>query len=149
MNYSKNLQAVLGVLKNEVDGDVQSALSKLTEDYSMTWMYRKQSGELFPTTTNAIESELEDVYHIKNREYDIRNVAESDNLVILELIESYSDPHTAQMYRTPMVLVLEMEHGKIKKGRHYCDPNISYAELPKDVIDLQALKGTETKILIT
>ena len=96
----------------------------------MTWMYRKQSGELFPTTTNAIESELEDVYHIKNREYDIRNVAESDNLVILELIESYSDPHTAQMYRTLMVLVLEMEHGKIKREDTIVIL-IFLAELPK------------------
>lgn len=148
MNPSKNLQTVLEVLKNEVDGDVQAALSKLTEDYSMTWVYRKQSSELFPTTTKAMENELEDVYHIKNREYDIRNVAENDNLVILELIESYPDPESKQIYRTPMILVLEMEDGKIKKGRHYCDPNLSYTKLSKDVIHTQALKGTESKMII-
>lgn len=135
-------------MKDEVDGNVEAALSKITGDYSMTWVYRKNQNELFPTTTNDMETELREVYHIKNREYDIRNIAESDNLVMIEMIESYPDPDTGQMYRTPQVLVLEMENGKIKKGRHYCDPQLSYEELSKDVIETQALRGAVSKIVI-
>jgi len=147
MEYSKNIQVVLDILKNEIDGDVESALSRLTDDYSMTWMYRKESGELFPTTTNDMKTELEDVYHIEKRQYDIKNIAENENLVMLELIESYPDPKTEKMHHTPMVLVLEMKNGKIKKGRHYCDPRISFEELPKEVIE-EGLKNTASEILI-
>ena len=64
MQPSKNIQGVLDILKNEVDGDVRAALQKMTEDYSMTWMYQGTS-ELFPYTKNTTGTELEDVYPIQ------------------------------------------------------------------------------------
>ena len=39
-----------------------------------------------------------------------------------------------KVYRTPLVIVLEMEKGKIKKGRHYCDPDLSYLYLTEKQI---------------
>lgn len=138
----------MDILKNEVDGDVSAALANITDDYSMTWVYRKPSGELFPSTHGTMEDESEEVYHIQNRQYDIRNIAEGENVVMVELIESYPDPKSGNMYRTPLTLVLEMENGKIKRGRHYCDPSLSYEELAQDVIEEKALKGTPSKILI-
>src|SRR5690606_3897497 len=119
MKVSKNLETVLAILKNEVEGDTKAALQKMTEDYSMTWMYEGKE-ELFPTTGAALMEELEEVYPIKGRRYDIRNITEGPGVVMLELIESYPDPDTGKVYRTPQVIVLEMEDGKIKKGRHYC-----------------------------
>ena len=53
--------------------------------------------ELFPTTSNDVDAELEDVYPIKGREYDIRNIAESENVVMIEMIENYPDPDDGQM----------------------------------------------------
>lgn len=146
MTYSKNLQTVLDILKNEVDGDVQSALAKMTDDYSMTWMY-KGKDELFPSTSTVMDDELEDVYHIKGRVYDIRNIAETGDVVMLEMVESYPDPDTGKMYRTPQVIVLEMKDGKIQKGRHYCDPATSYLDLTDAQID-RGLKSTDTKIRV-
>lgn len=146
MAYSKNIQTVLDILKNEVDGDIQSALAKMTDDYSMTWMY-KQGEELFPSTGKSVESKMEETYPIKGRQYDIRNIAEGDNVVMVELIESYPDPETGEEYRTPLVLVLEMENGAIKKGRHYCDPQTSFMHLSQDKVD-EGLKGTDSKIII-
>jgi ketosteroid isomerase-like protein len=145
--HSPNIQLVLDILKNEADGDVAAALEKMTEDYSMTWMYQKNN-ELFPTTGRDMKAELEEVYPIKSREYDIRNITESENVVMIEMIESYPDPETGQMYRTPQVIVLELEHGKIKTGRHYCDPRLSYLELSKEDIN-KALKGTASKHIIS
>lgn len=146
MTHSKNLQTVLDILKNEVDGDVKAALQKMTDDYTMTWMYR--SGDtLFPSTGKSIEDEMNEAYVIKGRTYDIRNIAESDNLVILELIESYPDPKTGKVYRTPEVIVLEMKDGKIQKGRHYCDPKVSHDFLAQEQIE-DGLKGTDTKEFI-
>lgn len=148
MNISKNLELVFEILQNEVRGDVSSALSKMSTDYSMTWMYQGNDGNLFPKTTNDVKQELDEVYVIKGREYDIRNIAESENLVIIEMIESYPDPETGQVYRTPQVIVLELENGKIRTGRHYTDPRLSYLELSKESID-KALGNTFSKKIIT
>ena len=147
-NHSPNISLVLQILKNEADGDVAVALEKMTNDYSMTWMYQSKDGNLFPTTSKDVGAELEEVYPIKGREYDIRNITEGENVVMLEVIESYPDTETGQIYRTPQIIVLEFENGKIKTGRHYCDPRLSYLELSKEQINT-ALRDTGTKHLIS
>ncbi|MGV7222181.1 MAG: nuclear transport factor 2 family protein [Nitrospinales bacterium] len=132
---SENLKTVFEILIDEIKGDVKSALSKMTDDYSMTWMHENKNGDIFPQTRNNIKSELEQVYHIKGREYDIKNIAEGDNLIMLEMIESYPDTKTNKVYRTPQVIVLEMRDGKIRTGRHYNDPKLSYLHLSKNQIE--------------
>lgn len=137
--HSKNVKAVLEILKDEIRGDVRSALKKMDKDYSMTWMYQSKNKKLFPRTGVDIENEMEEVYPIKGRKYDIKNIAEGPDLVVVELVESYPDPKTKKVYRTPLVLVLEMKNGKIVRGRHYCDPDLSYLFLSSQKID-QAYK---------
>jgi len=129
--HSKNVQTVIDILKDEIKGDIKSALKKMTKDYTMTWVYQKKNGELFPSTKNDLNAELEEVYPIKGREYDIKNIAEGENVVMIELIESYKNPEIKKAYRTPLVIVLEMKGGKIKTGRHYTDPKLSYLHLTK------------------
>lgn len=146
MTHSKNVQTALNILKNEVDGDVQSALEKMSDDYSMTWMYQGRE-ELFPTSSINVKSEMDEVYVIKGRKYDIRNIAESENVVMLEMIESYPDSDTGKIYKTPQVIVLEFEDGKIKTGRHYNDPQVSRLDLTDAQID-DALRGSGTQILV-
>mgnify|MGYP001568103014 CR=1 FL=1 len=143
---SKNIEVVLAILKNEVDGDVSAALQKMAVDYSMTWMYKGER-EMFPQSEQDAEKELEGVYLIKGRKYEIKNIAEGENVVMIELIESYPDPKTEFLHQTPLVLVLEMEDEKIKTGRHYCDPQLSYKTVsPRDLE--KAYKKTFTKIVI-
>jgi len=132
---SNNIQTVLRILDDEVRGDVRSALKKITPDYSMTWVYRTNNGTLFPRTGKNIKAELEEVYSINGRAYDVRSIAEGANVVMLEMIESYPDPVTKNVYRTPEVLVLEMRDGKITKGRHYCDPNLSRLYLTEQEVE--------------
>lgn len=128
----KNVLIVLGVLADEINGDVRSAMNKLTKDYTMTWVYRHpKNGKLFPRTKKDIKAGLKKVYPIKGRHYDIKNIATGNNVVMVELVESYPDSKTKKVYRTPLVLVLEMKEGKIQTGRHYCDPNLSYIYLTK------------------
>ncbi len=130
---SKNVRTVLEILKNEIDGDIKSALQKMTRDYTMTWVYQTKK-ELFPTEKISKKAEFEEVYQIKGRQYDIKNITESKNVVMVECVESYPDPKTKKVYRTPLILVLEMQNGKIRTGRHYCDPNLSYLFLDKTKI---------------
>src|SRR3989338_4101545 len=111
---SKNIKAVLDVLKDEVRGDWKAALKKLTPDYTMTWV-EMRGKRFFLRTKKNIKKELQDVYYIKEREYDIKNIAEGKDVVMVELVESYPDPKTKKMYRTPLVLVIEMKRGRIAK----------------------------------
>jgi len=126
---SKNLQTTLDILRDEVRGDIISARKKMTDDYTMTWMYEKGNGQLFPRSNVTKDSDLDDAYPIKGRVYEIIHIAEKDNTVFVELIESYPDPDTKKVYRTPLVLVLEFEGEKIRTGRHYCDPKVSFLYL--------------------
>lgn len=145
---SKDVQTVLDILQDEVTGDVDSALKKMTQDYSMTWVDSGIKGKkLFPTTTNDLKGELDEVYPIKGRQYDIKNIAEGNDLVMVELVESYPDPETKKVYRTPLVLVLEMENGKIKTGRHYLDPRLSGKYLTKLQVN-KAYKKSRGSLLV-
>jgi len=117
------LEIVFEILFDEVSGDMKSALAKMSKGYSMTWMYQGKH-ELFPfVAAKQIKKAMNEAYVIKGRVYDIYNYTEQEGSVFLELVESY--PVKNKMYRTPLVLVIYFDkQGKIKLGRHYCDPKI-------------------------
>lgn len=132
---NKNIKIALDILSDEINGDVKSALKKMDKDYSMTWVYKNKKGILFPfITSKNIENDLKDVYVFPKRKYDIKNICSSKNCVMIEMIESYYDPKEKKTYRTPQVIVLEYKNGKIKTGRHYCDPDISYLHLSEKTL---------------
>lgn len=132
---SRNVKTALEILEDEIRGDVKSAFKKLTKDYTMTWVYQGKNGKLFPGTRKNIKKELKDVYPIKGRKYDIKNIAEGKDVVMIEMVESYPEPAAKKVYRTPLVIVLEMKNGKIRTGRHYCDPRLSYLHLTKKQVE--------------
>ncbi len=143
----------MDILSDEVFGRTKDALSKMDKGYTMTWMYGGRNGALFSKVTipgdgpTSDAAKMEDAYHIEGRTYEIMNIAESSNLVMVELIESYPDPDTKKIYRTPLVLVLEMHDGKINTGRHYCDPDVSYMHLTKKQTD-PAYENPAPKVVI-
>ena len=55
---------------------------------------------------------MNDIYAITGRDYNIRHITEADNVVMVELIESYPGPKDREEFRTPLVLVLEIENEK-------------------------------------
>ncbi len=107
---STNIELVLGILKDEVWGDISAALQKMSDDYSMTWMYKGKL-EIFPESKKDLKEELQEVYPIKGRRYEIKNIAEGENVVMVELVESYPNSENGGLHQTPLVLVLEMEEG--------------------------------------
>ena len=145
--YSKNIQAVIDILRDEVRGDTRSARRKMTGNYTMTWVYETPTGKLCPRAKGSKDADLDDAYGIRGRTYEIYHRSESKGVVMVELIESYPDPDTGKVYRTPLVLVLEMKNGKIETGRHYCDPRLSYRHLtPAEV--RKAFAGKTKPILV-
>lgn len=145
---SKNIQTVIDILRDEVNGDTDSALKKMSRDYTMTWVDAGIDGkQLFPTTKKDIRKDMKEAYIIKGRQYDIRNIAEGKDVVFVELIESYPSPKTKKVYRTPLVLVLEMKNEKIRTGRHYLDPRLSGKYLTKAQIE-KAYKKHKGSLLV-
>jgi limonene-1,2-epoxide hydrolase len=131
-----NQKIVSGILHDEVVGNWQDALTKLDKNYSMTWV-NQSLGELFRTIKRGenFEGLIKNAYAIKGRNYDVKNIASNDTCVMVELVESYPDPETKKIFRTPLVLVLECADGKIVKGRHYYDPTLSSMFLSEEKID--------------
>jgi ketosteroid isomerase-like protein len=146
MEYPKNVRLALDILKDEAGGDIASALSKMAPDYSMTWMY-KSGQNLFPVSRPDVTADMKEAYRIKGRTYEIKNTAEGDGVVMVELVESYPDPETGAIHRTPLVLVLELTDGKIRTGRHYCDPGISRLDLSPEEVE-KAYQKSPTKLVI-
>lgn len=121
----KNINLVLSILQDEIKGDIKSALEKMDKNYSMTWIYQGKK-KLFPrVTTKNLKKVMAKTYTIKGRAYDIKNIVANDCIVMVELIESYAT------HKTPLVLVLEIKNGRIFRGRHYCDPQLSHKKLTK------------------
>ena len=138
-NHDDAVALVLSLLDDEIKGDVGAALSKLTANYTMTWMYRSQrTGVLFPKAGRYLpefERDTQDIYRVKGRHYDIRNIATGQGLVMIELVESYPALDTGLIFRTPLVLVIEIIDNKVARGRHYCDPLLSHSALSKEEVD--------------
>lgn len=144
----KNIKTVLDILRDEVNGDIPSALKKMTNDYTMTWVDAGIDGkQLFPTTSKNIKNNMKEAYVIKGRQYNIRNIAEGKNVVFVELVESYPNVKMKKVYRAPLVLVLEMKNGKIRTGRHYLDPRLSGKYLSKAQIE-KAYKNSRGSIVV-
>jgi hypothetical protein len=129
------LKIALEILKDEASGDTKAAAEKMhLDDYSMTWMYRSKS-DLFPSVSgDVVRESMSDVYTIKGRVYEIINHAQGDDVVFIEMIESYPDEKSGKEFRTPITLVLKFKDGKIITGRHYTDPQLSYEYLSKETI---------------
>ncbi len=132
-----NISTILEILKNEIEGDVNAALEKMTHDYSMTWVYKRRDGVLFPSVVaQDVRAAMKDLYVIKGRHYDIRHIISSGDVVMAELVESYPDERDPSIvYRTPMVIVWEFKDQKIRAGRHYCDPQLSYEGLTEEQVE--------------
>lgn len=142
------MRVVLEILRNEVKGRTKTALRKMAKDYSMTWVDMGVKGnKLFASTGKNIEKEMRDAYMIKGRRYEIKNIAEGKDLVMMELAESYPELKTKKIYRTPLVLVLEMKNGKIRTGRHYCDPRLSYKFLTRKQLE-KAYKSKKRSLMV-
>lgn len=147
-----NIEIALEVLKDEVSGNVKSALEKTDEDFSVTYMYKNRKGKIFPSEKiSDTDFDIEDVYSIADRSYEVKNYAENNmgeyDVVFVEFIERYTDPETKQYHQTPITIVLQMKDGKIVTNRHYCDNDISFENLTKDQIE-EAYKGAQKSIII-
>ena len=148
---SNNIELVFEILRNEVNGNVKSAQKKMHDDFTVTYMYKNKKSELFPSFSKPSDFDLSEIYKIKDKSYEIKNYAENNfdkyDVVFVELIERYTDPKTGKKYQTPIVIVLEIEDGKIKTNRHYCGNDLSFEDISAETIN-SAFKGESQEIFV-
>lgn len=138
MSKQQLIQIVLDSFKAEQEGNIEKGLNLINPDYRVTKMYLDEKNQPFPVISGeAVTEKIKEVYQIKNREYQFKNILadEEKGIVIVEWIESYPDERTNQKFRTPIVGVFEIKNNKIHRARHYTDPRLSWKYLSQEVID--------------
>jgi ketosteroid isomerase-like protein len=133
MNTQQLIDTVLASFQAEQEGDIQTGLGLIAEDFKVTDLTLGNKGDvIFPEfKAGAAKQAVTEVYETKGRKYEFINVIadESKQLVMVEFIESYPDPKTEQIYKTPQIAVCQVRDGKIHRTRHYLDPRTSFTEI--------------------
>ena len=139
LNSNELVKLVLTSFELERNGDVEKAKSLLHQDFKVTEMSEWYDGTIFKSLTGREVKELmKKAFAFKGREFDFKNVVsnEKDQTVLVEFVESYPDPKSGKVYRTPQVAVCEVKDGKIFRTRHYNDPRLSYKYLSEEDVNI-------------
>jgi len=129
---------MLASFEAEKEGDVAKNAELLHEDFKVVDMVIAQDGSIFPTLeASKLKEQIDTAFKIEGREFTFKTVVadESTQTVVVEFIESYPDPETSQLYRTPQVAICQIKDGKIYRTRHYMDPRLSYENLSQSQIE--------------
>lgn len=129
---------VLASFMAEKDRDISAGLECIDDDFKVTEMVYSKNAHHFPSLTGKKLSDLMKLaFQIKGREYSFKSIVadEKTQTVIVEFIETYPDPKTGQIYRTPQISVCKVENGKIYRTRHYMDPRLSFEDISEHELD--------------
>ena len=132
----KNL--VLNSFSAEKNNDIVGNSKLLHDDFAVTDMMIGVNNDQFPRLSGQkLHDLINKAFKIKGREFIFKNVVTDENkqLVIVEFIESFPDPKTGNVYRTPQIAVCEVKDGKIYRTRHYMDPRLSFEFLSVEEVE--------------
>ena len=131
------IQLVLDSFEAERSGDSEKGLSLISDDFKVTEMFLGKGGAFPRFEGEELRKSIQEVYKIEGREYVFKNIAadEENGVVFVEFVESYPDPKTGKVYRTPQVAVVEVKNGKLYRTRHYTDPRLSHENLSEEDIE--------------
>lgn len=124
--------------KAERQSDSARGLELIHPDFAAIEMCVNSKGEPFQRVTGqAIRDSIKEVFQISDREYQFVHAMadEEQQTVMIEFVESYTDPETGKRFRTPTVSVVEVKDDLIWRSRHYGDKNLSFMYLPQDQVD--------------
>lgn len=122
----------------EKERDIARNKQLIHGEFAFVDMVKDAKSQLFPRVQGGQMIDLmEQAFKIKGREFVFKTIlADSDQqIVVVEFIESYPDPKTGQVYRTPQVAICEIKDGKIFRTRHYMDPRLSFMEISQAQIE--------------
>lgn len=128
---------VLSSFSAEQRNDVEGNLRFLTDDYKYTDLVLENDGSYFPSKQgHEMRKLMKQAFKIGNREFEFKSTAANvdTQTVFIEFVESYPDPGTGKVYRTPQVAICKIKNGKIQRTRHYMDPRLSKEYLSEEDI---------------
>ncbi len=131
-------ELVIGSFMAEKDQDIQAGLESVDEEFKVTEMVSSKDGNHFPSLSGEkLRGLMKLAFKTKGRQYIYKSVVadEESQTVIVEFIESYPDPKTGQVYRTPQISVCQIKNGRIFGTRHYMDPRLSFENLSDSQIE--------------
>lgn len=131
-------QLVLNSFMAERNNDIVAGREYITEDFTVTEMTLGKDGNHFPSLTGEeLDNLMNLAFKIEGREYEFKTVVadEETQTVIVEFIESYPDPKTGKIYRTPQISVCNIKNGKIFRTRHYMDPRLSFENIDEETMN--------------
>ncbi len=132
MKPQELIDLVKASFKAEQDCDIRAGLELIHPDFTVVEMSEWYDGTTLKSLGGKdVRDLMKRAFTIKGREYDFKTIManEASQTVIAEFVESYPDPKTGQVYRTPQVAICEIKDGKIYRTRHYNDPRLSYKQL--------------------
>ena len=131
-------QLVLDSFIAEKNNDINEGRECITEDFTVTEMTLGKDGNHFPSLTGEeLDNLMNLAFKIEGREYEFKSIVadEKTQTVIVEFIESYPEPKTGQIYRTPQISVCKIKSGKIFRTRHYMDPRLSFENIDEETMN--------------
>lgn len=144
MNRSNKLSAqelkelVLNSFIAEKNMDIQAGLKSVDEEFKVTEMVASKDGNHLPSLSGKkLRDLMKLAFKTEGRQYTFKSVLadEESQTVIVEFIETYPDPKSGQIYRTPQISVCSIKNGKIFRTRHYMDPRLSFENLTESQIE--------------
>lgn len=121
----------------EKDNNIEKNQTLLHAEFKMIDMVISEKSQLFPSLQGAdLQKQIEVAFPIEGRKFIFKSILadEAEQKVIVEFIESYPDPKTKKIYRTPQIAVCEIKDGLIYRTRHYMDPRLSHKNLSSEDI---------------
>lgn len=129
---------VLDSFAAEKEKSVERGKKLIHPDFAVTEMCEWSNGELFPRSEGEpMRKLMREVYATDGREFQFINTAANAHkqTVMVEFIESYPDPETGKLFRTPQIAVCEIKDSQIYRTRHYLDPRLWRKYLSQEQID--------------
>ena len=129
---------VLASFEAEKNNDIEINKALLHPNFKMVDMVLSSDLKPFPSLEGEeLEKQIQLAFPIKGRQFVFHTVIadEDSQKVIIEFTESYPDPKSKKVYRTPQIAVCEIKDGKIYRTRHYMDPRISHKNISSEDLE--------------
>jgi ketosteroid isomerase-like protein len=138
LSKEKLIELVLTSYQAEKEGDVNENKKLLHENFEVVDMVYETEAAFFPRLQGEqLDALMTSAFKIKGRQFEFKTVIadEQQQKVVVEFVESFPDPKTGNIYRTPQVSICIVRDGKIFRTRHYMDPRLSFAFLSTETIE--------------
>jgi len=132
------IDQTLASFKAEREHDVVANAKILHPQFKVTDMLLTEDNTVFPELTGKnLQQLIKTAFKIKNRDYQFKTIVADvkTQTVVVEFVESYPDPSSGKVFRTPQVAICSFKDGRLYRTRHYMDPRLPYKYLNSSIIN--------------